>query len=485
MRKTGFSLAVIYSSLIFSSLIAFLFTALIAQRLGEATFGKFSTVQIFVISLVVFTEIGLMQVATRKIAQNKDDSATIASNLLVIKFGLGLLGIVVALALAFLLGYPADTRLLIAIFAISLLPLSISNACVAIFYGNERATYSAIVGIGSSIGYIFGIIAVFLGGDLILVFLLITLSSLLTSVTCLVLLKTRFNINRFWSFDWPIWRGLAVAALPFGLMAIINRVGISFGPIMLSRTSGEIDVGYFNSAFKVIRIFVLWISAYNLVIYPVLSRLQATSQLKLIQSYKFSMKLMILLGLPVAVVLTVLSKQIILFAYQGYLPAVQALQILGWFLLFSLMATPVLIMLYAEGKQRDAAIIHSISVIISIIISLTLIPSFGLLGVCFALVAMELTKYGISYWRISKIHPHGLSWRTVLRVSFLCVAIAFIAIVFQNLHLVPLLILIGMFYLSLTIVLQIFSIEEWELILKLPLISKLKHKKMMQLIGFD
>lgn len=473
MYKFSRNLIVLLGTSISSSLVAFLFTAYAIQKLTIGEFGKFSTIQIFVSSLAVITELGVTQVAIREIAQKKSQTSYIAGNLLAIKTILGIIGAVVTVLVAYILQYDLSTQLLISIYSISLIFLSISNAAVAIFSGHENMVFATVVTWGTILGNTLSILLLFLGYKLPHIILLTVASSGVATITSLILLNRFFCVKDFLTIDIVLWRKYLVSGLPFGLMAIMGSIGVSVGPIMLSRIVGESEVGYYNAVMKIVNILNLLIMAYNSAVYPVFSRLFTNSPDKLYKSYTISLKLAISLGLPLTVGLTVLADKLMLITFPRYAFATSGLQILVWFWLFSLLATPVLNVLYAENKERDAFAAMLISVVICLIFNLLLIPNFGFMGVCIALVSLTMVQFSVAYFKIAKLYKINRIDKLVVKALLISMVIAILGVMCHIWNLFFIILCMVIIWIILFVFLQIFDKEEWETLVEIPVLSKL------------
>ncbi|MFN8489836.1 MAG: flippase [Caldilineaceae bacterium] len=465
----------LFGSSIGNSLLAFLFAAYATRRLNTGEFGKFSTVQIFVTSLTVLTEVGLTQVAIREVAQKKEQTFYIAGNLLTLKALLGLVGFIFAISLAFILRYDTQTQILIFIYSLSLIFLSISNAAVAIFSGHERMAFSTAINWGTALGNALSILVLLLGYGLPAIFISLVASTFLTTILCIGFLRRHFSVSSLIMADLSLWKRYLITGLPFGLMAIMGSAGVSIGPIMLSRLVGEIEVGYFNAAFKIVNILNLIIAAYNLAVYPVFSRLYSSSQEKLQFSYELSMKIMLVVGLPVAIGMTVIADKLILLTFPKYILATPALQILVWFWFFSLLATPVLNLLYAEKRENEAVIVTLIAVILCLISNFILIPFIGLVGVCVGFVLLTVVQFFAAYVRISQKYQTDSLAIVIAKTSLISLLIAALGIFFHSWNLYFLMFaMLGVWGVSFMI-LQLFDNEEWNIIAELPMMNKLRQ----------
>jgi O-antigen/teichoic acid export membrane protein len=475
IRRLFYNALFLLGSSLGSAAASFFFSAYAAQRLGVEGFGSFSTVQILVTMFSVVTEIGLMNVVVRAIAREKERSPYIAGNYFTMKLGLGLVGFVMAAAAGHALGYEPGSRQLITIYALSLLFVSGSNAGVAVFNGHEKMGYSTLVSTGSMLGYVTAMIALALGYGLEAVFLAMVLSSSLAFVATVVVLYSQFSVRRFLSYDKDLWHQYFVAALPFGITAIIGMIGVSAGPLILSKIVNEEAVGYYNIASKVINVSMLVIAAYNAAVYPVFSRLQASSEMRTHQGYQLSMKIMMLVGFSFATGLTVVAGKVIRLIFPGYEPAIPALQMLAWFAFFALLSTITFNVLYAEGRQGEVAVIMAVGAGASLVVNYIAIPFLSATGVGLALVVFTAVQYALSYRKLSHKYPLNI-WKMGFQTTLVGLVVALVGVAFQSWNLLLLMLVMGLAFLAMALVVRIFESEDLTVLANLPGLSHLLPK---------
>jgi O-antigen/teichoic acid export membrane protein len=459
-----------FGTALLNAIFTFFFTYFAARNLDTAVFGQFSVVQIFVTPFITLTDFGLSNVVIRDVAQNNRALSIIFSNTVVLKAIIGIFVFFLVIIIAFSAGYKFETFKLIIIFGISIVPYSITNACISIFNGKEKMIYSTIpVILGNILGYAGSLIFIIMGFSIEAVYIILLICSFIAAFASLAIVFfkfTRFKIT----IDLDLWKNYMTSAIPFGVVIIINLIGVSVGPIILTRVKGEAAAGYFNIAYKIINIFLLFISAYNAAVYPVLSRLGSTSKEKLSLSLGLSLKIMMIVGSVVIAMITTLSDKIIQLLFPKYLMAIPALQILAWFSFFSLLATATLNVLFAEGREREVVQIMFSSTVTSIVVTLCLLSTFGVLGVCIGLASLTAVQFLLSYRKLKKRHP--LNMRELLFHSVsLALPVAFLGIILHSLPLVFIIFAIVVLLIIEFRTLNIFTKDELIILFGVPVLA--------------
>lgn len=448
----------------------------LARTSGVNNFGKFSIVQIIVSSFMTIADLGLTNVIVRSIAREQDRRSQLFASFLMLRLLLGLLTVGAVIPVSYLIVEQSDTRRLVLIYALSIIPFSLTSTCLAAYNGSERMGYSIIPVLWNIISMIISIIALATGHSLQDIFIILLACQILSAATSLYIINRSFFTVRILVFEPHTWYQYLSTAAPFGFMTLMGILGVSVGPMILSRFSGETSIGYFSVASKLNTIFMIFIGAYNTAIYPTLVRLEKTSQSTLQRAYKVTMKLLIIVGLPATVGLNILAERIISISFPDYTPATHTFQALVWFSFFSLLSTICLNMLYAEDRQRDTAVIMFIATALCIVLSYILIPLMGILGAGLAQICLTAVQYLLSYRKVARkyrINTQSMIYQALPGLAF--VLFAGLLTRAQNIILGICSMLVA-FSVSL-LCFHPFDLEEQDILRTLPLISRLETAK--------
>jgi O-antigen/teichoic acid export membrane protein len=163
------------------------------------------------------------------------------------------------------------------------------------------------------------------------------------------------------------------------------------GVIVLSKLADEMTVGIYNAALRPCSLLSLVAIAYANALFPLMSRLGASSRDRLLAVYQFTFKTLMLIALPMAVGVMLLARPLVSLAYgNDYLASIQALQILVWIVPAMFFVYPMGNVLIAIDKIYLATIAFVVNGIVAVGLNLVLIRKFGYLGASVAMVASEL-----------------------------------------------------------------------------------------------
>ena len=155
------------------------------------------------------------------------------------------------------------------------------------------------------------------------------------------------------------------------------------------RTTAE--VGIYSAAANIIIALIFIPAMYGNSIYPVLSRFYVTSKESLKFAYERSVKYMVILGMPIAAGIYLLSDKIIVFLYGSqYLASATALSILSGYLFLKFINPMTGFTLIAIDKQSSRLFGQGAAALINIVLNFVLIPAYGFIGAAVATLITEI-----------------------------------------------------------------------------------------------
>jgi O-antigen/teichoic acid export membrane protein len=307
-----------------------------------------------------------------------------------------------------LLNKPLEIKYLIILYGLGVIPAALLLDWV--FQGVEKMEY---IGLGRIL-----VAAVYAGlvlwfvkdsEQLLLVPLFWVASNLLGAGLLIFIFVRSFGKPRL-SFNLIFWRSLLRQALPMGFALIMAFVFVYIDTVMLGFMKSNEEVGHYNAAYKIVLFFIGVVFAYSAAIYPVISNYYKTSLDSLKRLLHPTVKLIVTMGLPLAVGGTILAKPIMHLLYgTAYDNGIIALQILLWWVVGSSINNIYAVGLLGCDKQNRFALVMTVIVVTNLILNFILIPPFGLIGAAIATVSAEAIAfpiYYISFRRVVKVNIH-------------------------------------------------------------------------------
>ena len=138
--------------------------------------------------------------------------------------------------------------------------------------------------------------------------------------------KEKRKINwaeTFEEFDdeYPGWSFTSLMIL--GILCFIGLIYLvyySIDVVMLTNIVGSYATGVYNASYKLISVLTLFYSVYTAVIFPIMSKFFENDEKLLIISFERSIKYLMMIMIPIAIVTTFYSSDIILLIYGSEIP---------------------------------------------------------------------------------------------------------------------------------------------------------------------
>jgi O-antigen/teichoic acid export membrane protein len=414
VQRIAKNTAALFAAQIIGAIISLVLTIFIARSLGDVIFGKYSFAVAFTAIFAVFSDLGYNTLLIREVARDKTQASKYMNNVLCMRALLSLIIFALIVITINVMGYPADTKNVVYLFGIHTLVVSFSAVFKVTFRAFEKMEYEAYISIFANIIRLaLGLVVLFLGYGLIelaLVFLFSGVSDILLS---LLICKRRFVKPKL-EFDLKFWKSTIKIALPLGMLSIFGLIYIRIDTIMLSMMNGDAVVGWYNAAYGLVLAFKPIPQLFSNALFPLRSRYFVSSKDSLKVVYEKTFKYLFILGLPLAVGITLLANRfIILFYGEQFYPSIIALQILAWDVLLIFSYGPLGGLLVSMDRQNEMTIFVGITALVNVILNLILIPPFSYVGAAIATIITETILFGMYVYFVSK-HFYALPFRKIV-----------------------------------------------------------------------
>jgi O-antigen/teichoic acid export membrane protein len=362
--------------------LAFVYFTIIARAVGVEGSGRYFVAVSFTTIFSIFVDLGLSNVLVREVAKFPDRAQKLLSSVLGIKSILAVLTAAAALITAKLIGFPAETRLLISVAAFVMVLDSVHLVFYAVMRGYQNLRYEAI---GMLLGQVITITAglTFILFRLPLVFLVVALVcgsswNVLWSGFCLM---RRYGVRPKLELDPATARFFWQVTVPFALAGIFARVYSYIDSVMLSRLVSEQAVGLYAAAYKMTFAFQFLPMAFAAAIYPAMSGFYVSDRTKLGQLFAASIKYLTAAVMPIAFGIFALAEPLVRLVFgREFSGAVMPLRILIFSLVFAFLYWPAGSLLNACDRQARNTAAMGITMGANVLLNLVLIPKFGAVG---------------------------------------------------------------------------------------------------------
>jgi len=431
--------------------ISFVYFTLIARQMGAESTGKYFFAMSFTTIFVVFVDLGFTNVLVRESARIKEKTQEYFSTILSVKIILALLSYLAAFVTINLMGYGVEIKSLVYLSALTMLFDSLHLSIYGVMRALGNLKYEAWGIVGSQfITLLLGGYFLYSGKPLIFLMVAFVIPSFLNVLYAASRLYQHYKIKLIPKYNKEIFKYLGRIALPFALAAIFARVYSYIDSIILSQMLGSTAVGWYSIPYKITFAFQFIPMALVAALYPRFSEFFIHDKEKLVYYFERGMKYLMIIVLPIAIGITILSKEIVLSLYTSeFLPSILPLKILMLSLIFSFLSFPIGAFLNACNKQSTQTAIVFGVLVLNVILNLLLIPVYGVTGAAIAAATGNLLLTIIGYIFISRIAklPHKLLAKNFFSLFFSALLMG-LAVYFLKsyLHYLLVIVLAGIIY---------------------------------------
>ena len=394
----------------------FIFTILVVRTLGDESFGQYSIVLAWAGLFGVIGDLGINQYLAREIARDKNKANELYWDTVVLRAILALIASIITIGGAILFtDYPPEIILGIALFTATYYFAAITAPQQSVLTGNERIDVLAVMTVISQIAYmVLSGLFLFLGFD----FVWLVLAGVINMPLVIFLQGAVIRRNKLgppaFRLNRDLWWSLIRAGMPFAAVQLSLSFAYRVDTIFLSSYVDDATVGLYNAAYRLTMTMLTLSGAFNDAVLPTLAKEHANNPSTVRAWYHTSVRVMLMIALPIAVGGSLLSQQIIGIYGQDFLPASIAFAILIWDIPFVMyhsfcgnIATSI------KRESRAARIYVSVG-ILNVVLNTFLIPQFGIVAACFVTVLTDFFGAALFYSLLRKELGPGLKLRTLL-----------------------------------------------------------------------
>ena len=369
---------------------------LIARLLGADDFGRYAALMSLLAFFQIAAEFGQEPVLVRLLAQHRGadpEARGLVQGALAMRFWLAsAAGVALVVAAPFVLA-TVERRVLIV--AACGLVASFGIALRAVFRTSQRlealcvtasiriGVFTVVFLIGQWLGL--GFLAA-VGGW--------ALGQFAASSTAAMLL-------RGWGLVRPRWDSAVVARLgrsgwALALNAFLLTATLRVGHLIVLNLDGPAAVGYLAAGAQLAEAFALLPEAVMLALLPVLASYEVDAPEAQRALSVRTIRWFVLLALPAVIVVSIPAPHLLALLYgPEFAAGTPALRILAWLALLAATGTVFTNVMIARGLERSLLGINAVASVLTLTLSLLLIPRFGFRGAALATLVASATAQAI------------------------------------------------------------------------------------------
>ncbi|MBR9699258.1 flippase [Candidatus Woesearchaeota archaeon] len=374
-----------------NKVLSFLLIFMIARSLGSSELGKYSFAFAFIGFALFFSNLGAIEYMIREIAKFPKHAKKLYDHVFTLR--LMILGVMSLSLVAVVLLWDKLTNIfLIAFMIIGIEVLrNLSQNITAVFQGKEKMEYVALVTIIERIlSVLFSFIVLWQGFGLRAVVVVLLSSQLIAYIIGLVVLK-KTCISPGMAVNLPYYKSIIRHSLPFLVSNFFYIMLFRIDTIILTAFTTYSIVGVYAAAAKIIEALAAIPVILIRPVYPIMSRLSLKGGVKDIGNKL--VYYMVVLAVPMVIGTMMLSERLIQIVYPADFSAASLiLRILIVGAGFVFLNFTMGYMLNSIGKEKKFTLSNTIVAGLNILLNLSLIPFFGMVGAALATVISQFTN---------------------------------------------------------------------------------------------
>ncbi len=417
---------------LFNKLIDFAFAMFYLRVLGTDNNGAYAQAIGLALWFDIVANWGLDALIVREVAQDRSQAGRYLFNTTLLRLGLIVivLPIIMFGSWQFWTGKPMQSEMLMALLfiGIGMIFSGIGKGITGLFYVWEAAEYPAVLStITTILKVVFGVVVLLIGYGFVGLAAVSIITNVITLALLIIIANRHFDMRTGWQFDPTIQRNALRMGWPLMLNHLLATVFFKIDQVLLGRIDSDSAAGIYNSAYK-------WVDALNVIpsfftfaLFPIISR-QVTSNIDdARRTYRMAVKLLVLVALPVAAVVTLLATPMIgTLGGDEFLPdGATALRLVIWSIPIGWINSVTNYTIISLGLERRLTIGFVVGVLFNTLGNIALIPRFGYQAAAVTTILSELVLLIMFNYYLRQRMP-AVDWGKLL-VRPILVAIGMVA----------------------------------------------------------
>jgi len=361
---------------------------LLTANLSKADFGSYNFVYVYIGIFSVVTEMGMSPILVREMARNRAAAGEILGTAVIIKTGFALLSLLCALAALAVVKPEQGLYRMVFILGLQLFAYPLLT-CTNIFKLELKMIYPTLIDLVRNVVYLGGLWYILRSPSLGLshIFALAVITSFIIAGLLYWLSRKYVRIRFVYRPD--LARALIRSSIPLGLSQLAIICYYRVDTLMLYRMKGEVAVGYYSLAVKIAEVFNYFPSALMVSVYPFFSSFWHENRQKFLDAVEFSLRALLAVGLPIAIMGSLFSRQIISLVPGGYEQSAGSLAYLIWAEVFIFLNMVFYNALNAMNLERWNLWSTLFMLGTNVVLNLVLIPQYSHQGASLATMTTE------------------------------------------------------------------------------------------------
>lgn len=412
--------------------LRFVLLIYVARILGANEYGKFTFAFSFVSVIVIFSDMGIIDIVTREFSRNKEKEKELSS-LIALEVLLSLGALILMVVGSFFITSDRYIQRLIWVLSLFILSSSFFSIFLAFLRGRQKMEYEAAIKIVHTIILVglsfFGIFyfssAIALGYSYLIANVFSVIILLLFFHFYFQRISISFNKNMFniLKISWP----LSLGYVPIWVYITVSSIMLGYFNLITQN-------GWYNAASKIALVAMLPADLIIRSFYPALSNFFVNSKEKLQKNWDYLMGLMIFLVMPTAVGGVTLAPKIIHFFYgPDFNSSIFPFQLFMIVVAITFIHYPYSVILIVSDHQKKNFLLILAGILMNVILNVILIPLYGFYGAIISVIISSLAILFLTIITSKKYIEISLFNTKLLKYSIIAGLFSFVMFLVLNL----------------------------------------------------
>lgn len=410
-RRIAFNTIVQFVGRIAGAIIAIVLTRMVADALGVAGYGRYTTIFAYITFFGAIADFGFFWYLVREVAKDKENAEKITANVVTLRLIFAVLVLVVGAIMAFSIPrYDETVRIGIVLLAASMLWVTLSNTLIGVFQANERMDYPVINEvIGRLTTLLLTWLAIRAGYDLMAIVLAALAGGFVIFFLNFIIARRYMKLRL--GFDIHLWGKIMRENTTLGINVLLGIIYFKIDAVILSALKSSVDVGIYGAPYKVLEILLAFPAMFMGAIFPGLAKVIGTDPAKTRVILQKAFDLLAIAAWGILVGGFVLAKGVIAFTTKGEgdfltaatvtigtmpITAPVVLQILSFAVALAFLGNFFVSVIIAQGSQKRLIISNVINATVNVALNFLLIPIFSYVAAAGVTIVSELIMLGFS-----------------------------------------------------------------------------------------
>jgi O-antigen/teichoic acid export membrane protein len=405
----------------------------LTRYLGPDEYGAYSIALTYAGAFIVFAELGLSQLMVQEGSRRPATLPEYFGNALLLKSVLAAAAFVLMLLLARPAGYPAPVRELIIFAGLGTAVNAVCQSVYNYYQAVERMAVAAMYQL---------LTAVLLAGfSLAVIFAALSVRAVLISqlavylaVACLLAWALRGRIR-----PRPRLRALPAMirqALPFGIHRVFYYLYLQMSVLLLSFSgAATAEVGIYAAPYRLIQLLLFIPSTLTSALYPVLYQQGAGDRDSHRQTVEKTCKVLIGIGLPGSILLSILAAPFIEWLLGGQFSAsAPILAVVSWLLALECLSFSLGDVLTTTNRQIQRMAVQGGGLLALLVLMPAGYRLAGLSGVAAAVLIVAALIF-LAYYALVRLYVYPIRiWRSLIPIAAAALVMAAAAWLLRGCH---------------------------------------------------